>query len=124
MILEKNDGTIEFEMKYGAIPIEIKHFYRDVFEVYETRERVGEFRGIKFYVYGNDHYPPHVHAIYGEYSVSIFLSDYKVEGNIPIKNKKIACKWVKEHIDMLNTKWRNKSIISSTNETRTFLDSK
>ncbi|MBV9947347.1 MAG: DUF4160 domain-containing protein [Myxococcales bacterium] len=28
--------------------------------------RVGEALGILFYVYAEDHNPPHVHAIYGE----------------------------------------------------------
>lgn len=30
------------EMHYFGIPIEIRNFYRDVFEVYEIRERLGE----------------------------------------------------------------------------------
>ena len=30
------------EINYFEIPIEIRKFYRDVFEVYEIRERLGE----------------------------------------------------------------------------------
>ena len=55
---------IEKEVGFFEIPKEVKCFFNNVFELYEIRERIGEFKQIKFYVYGNDHNPPHVHAIY------------------------------------------------------------
>lgn len=113
------------EMNYFEIPIEIRNFYRDIFEVYEIRERVGEEKGIKFYVYTNDHNPPHVHAIYGKYNISISLIDFKViVGNIPNKNKKAAIKWVKDNKDKLLGCWNDKKIVSSTRLTKSTLDFK
>ena len=113
------------EMYYFGIPIEIRNFYRDVIEVYEIRERLGEEKGIKFYVYTSDHNPPHVHAIYDKYEISISLLDFKVlAGNIPNKNKNIAIKWVKENKDKLLNYWNNKTMVSSTQLTKSMLDSK
>lgn len=113
------------EMMYICIPIEIRNFFRDVFEVYEIRERVGEEKGVKFEVYTRDHNPPHVHAKYDKYEISISLLDYEViAGNLPGKNQNMAVKWVKENKDMLLNHWSNKTIVSSARMTKTFLDSK
>ena len=113
------------EINYFEIPIEIRKFYRDVFEVYEIRERLGEEKGIKFYVYTNDHNPPHVHAIYGKYEISISLIDFKVlVGNIPNKNKNIAVQWVKNNKDKLLNYWNDKTIVSSARLTKSMLDFK
>ena len=113
------------EVYYFCIPIEIRKFYRDVFEIVEIKGRVGEEKDIKFDVYTRDHNPPHVHAKYGKYEISISLLNYEViAGNIPGKNQNIAVKWVKENKDMLLNYWNNKTIVSSAKMTKTLLDSK
>lgn len=113
------------DVGFFEIPNEIKEFYNSVFELYEIRERVGEIKGIKFDVYTSDHNPPHVHAKYDKYEISISLIDFKVlVGNIPEKNKNIAIKWVKKNKDMLLKKWNNKTITSTLPLTKSMLDSK
>lgn len=113
------------DVRFFEIPDEIKEFYKSVFELYEIRERVGEYKGIKFEVYIRDHNPPHVHAKYDKYEISISLIDFKVlVGNIPEKNKNIAIKWVKKNKDILVSKWNNKTITSTLPLTKSMLDSK
>lgn len=113
------------DVRFFEIPDEIKEFYKSVFELYEIRERVGEYKGIKFEVYTKDHNPPHVHAKYDKYEISISLIDFKVlVGNIPEKNKNIAIKWVKKNKDILVSKWNNKTITSTLPLTKSMLDSK
>lgn len=113
------------DVRFFEIPDEIKEFYKSVFELYEIRERVGEYKGIKFEVYTRDHNPPHVHAKYDKYEISISLIDFKVlVGNIPEKNKNIAIKWVKKNKDILVSKWNNKTITSTLPLTKSMLDSK
>lgn len=90
------------DVNFLKISKEIKQFYNSVFELYEIRQRVGEFKKIKFIVHTREHNPPHVHAIYDKYEISISLKDFKVlSGNIPEKNKNIAIKWVKNNKDYL-----------------------
>lgn len=116
---------VEKEVGFFEISKEVKSFFNNVFELYEIRERIGEFKQIKFYVYGNDHNPPHVHAIYDKYSVSISLIDYSViAGNLPKKNQNIAVKWVKDNIDYISEHWNNKSLTSMLPLTKSKLDSK
>lgn len=116
---------IEKEVGFFEIPKEVKCFFNNVFELYEIRERIGEFKQIKFYVYGNDHNPPHVHAIYDKYSVSISLIDYSViAGNLPKKNQNIAVRWVKDNLDYISEHWNNKSLTSMLPLTKSILDSK
>lgn len=113
------------DVRFFEIPDEIKEFYKSVFELYEIRERVSEYKGIKFEVYTRDHNPPHVHAKYDKYEISISLIDFKVlVGNIPEKNKNIAIKWVKKNKDILVSKWNNKTITSTLPLTKSMLDSK
>lgn len=113
------------DVGFFEIPNEIKKFYNSVFELYEIRGRVGEIKGIKFDVYTRDHNPPHVHAKYDKYEISISLIDFKVlVGNIPEKNKNIAIKWVKKNKDMLLNEWNNKTITSTLPLTKSMLDSK
>lgn len=113
------------DVRFFEIPDEIKEFYKSVFELYEIRERVGEYKGIKFEVYTRNHNPPHVHAKYDKYEISISLIDFKVlVGNIPEKNKNIAIKWAKKNKDILVSKWNNKTITSTLPLTKSMLDSK
>ena len=134
----------EKKSDFYMIPKEILSFFKDVFEIYEIRVKVGETKQIKFIVHTNDHNPPHIHAKYDKYEISISLLDFSVlAGNIPLKNKNIAIKWVKEHgkdiiyttekmslnKNVLNKKylfdcWENKTLISGLPLTNSNLDFK
>lgn len=113
------------EVKVFEIPKEIDIFFKSVFELLEIRGVVGGHKGIKFVVHTNDHNPPHVHAKYDNYEISISLIDFSVlAGNIPKKNKNIAIRWVKEHREYLLEYWSEKTLISTLPLTRSTIDSK
>ena len=96
------------------IPKEILSFFKDVFEIYEIRVKVRETKQIKFSVHTNDHNPQHIHAKYDKYEISISLLDFSVlAGNIPLKNKNIAIKWVKNNQKYLVDCWENKTLVSN-----------
>lgn len=65
------------------------------------------FRGIKIYMYWNDHMPPHFHAKYGGDEVIISINDLEViEGNIPHKQLKMVLGWAAFHQEELLENWK------------------
>ena len=115
----------EKESEFYIIPKEIMSFFKDVFEIYEIRARVGKKRQIEFIVHTNDHNPPHIHAKYDKYEITISLLDFSVlAGNIPLKNKNIAIKWVKNNQKYLLDCWENKTLVSNLPLTNSKLDFK
>ncbi len=113
------------EVRFLEIPREIKQFYNSVFELYEIRERVGNCKGIEFIVHTRDHNPPHVHAKYDKYEISVSLIDFSIlAGNIPKKNKNLAVKWIKDNKDYILEYWNNKTLTSTLPLTKSLLDSK
>lgn len=116
---------MENKSKFYIIPKEIMSFFKDVFEIYEIRVRVGKTKQIEFIVHTNDHNPPHIHAKYDKYEISISLLDFSVlAGNIPLKNKNIAIKWVKNNQKYLVDCWENKTLVSNLPLTNSKLDFK
>ena len=105
---------MEDNIIYFAIPMEIRQFFTDVFEIQEIRGIVGEYKQIKFFIHTNDHNPPHVHAKYDNYEISISLVDYSIiVGNLPKKNTNIAIKWIKKNKDKLLNYWNEKTLVST-----------
>lgn len=57
--------------------------------------RVGELLGVLFYIYADDHSPPHVHAIYGDRAMQIVIATGEVlEGSLPGSKERVALGWV------------------------------
>lgn len=114
------------DVRFFEIPEEIREFYKNVFELYEIRKRVGEIKGIEFRIHTRDHNPPHVHAKFdNKYEISISLIDFKVlASNIPEKNKNIAIKWVKKNQTYLLNEWNELEITSTLPSMESALDSK
>jgi len=107
-------------------PKEIIIFLEEVFEIYEIRGRVGTNNGVVFQVRTNEgnHALPHVHAQYGEYSISIEISTGKIlNGNLPKKKEKTASEWVLDHKAELLASWRSISISAISTTTKTQLAS-
>jgi hypothetical protein len=71
-------------------PKELSDFFREVFEVYEIRGRVGEDNSVVFKIKSNEqnHALPHVHAEYAEYSI-VTVQEWStnpicmIEGELP-----------------------------------------
>lgn len=121
----KNDW-IFLQSKQSDVPDAIVGFINNTFELYEARARVGEVKGIVFQVRSNEknHTVPHIHASYGDYSISISIESCEVlAGNLPPKNQKIAQKWVKENREKLLTDWRNYTISATAHLTMSTIGS-
>ena len=57
---------VEKDVEFFEIPEEIIEFYNSVFELYEIKQRVGEYKSIEFIIHTRDHNPHHVHAKYNK----------------------------------------------------------
>lgn len=104
------------------VPKEIIDFLREVFCIYEIRGRIGKENGISFEIRTREpsNHIPHLHAKYGEYSISVALDDVRVlSGNLPPKQEKMAIEWVKNHKDTCISEWSQVHInyISTMTET-------
>ena len=54
--------------------------------------------GVKICIYSNDHIPPHIHGIFGEYEAIIAIREIEViNGDIPNNKKRIALDYVREN---------------------------
>ena len=50
---------------------------------------------IKMYFQQSEHNPPHIHAIYGEYTSSINIQTGEIlDGNLPIRALKLVQEWL------------------------------
>ena len=70
---------------------------------------ITRFYGIVIKMYFNDHFPPHFHAIYGEYNGVFDLQTLEmIEGDLPDRAVKLVKTWEKEYRDELLRMWETK----------------
>ena len=63
---------------------------------------------IRMFFTSSEHNPPHIHAEYGEYGVSISISNCEIlQGKFPKKAYKLVCEWVEIHRKELLDMWNN-----------------
>lgn len=67
---------------------------------------ISRFLGIVITMYYNDHAPPHFHAKYGGYDVTIGIRDGIVEGPFPRRALNLVLEWYNLHRDELAENWR------------------
>ena len=107
------------------VPPEIVSFLNESFYIVEIRQRVGEIKGITFEVRSREqnHSLPHVHASYGEYSISIAIEDGKVlSGNLPKKHEKAAVAWVLTNKKKLLSDWKSYAMSATSMLTQSLLN--
>ncbi|OON98606.1 MAG: hypothetical protein ATN35_04300 [Epulopiscium sp. Nele67-Bin004] len=64
------------------------------------------FFGIRITINYNDHMPPHFHAQYNGYDVSIDIINGSVlKGNLPKRQLKLVLAWTEIHRDELMQNW-------------------
>jgi hypothetical protein len=62
--------------------------------------------GVKLYMYGNDHPPPHFHVLFAEYRAVIALQTLKLSrGELPKAKLKAILKWARPRRDKLLAAW-------------------
>ena len=64
------------------------------------------FLGISIYMYYRDHAPPHFHAQYGDYEVTVELESGVVEGKFPRRALRAILEWYEVHKDELMEDWQ------------------
>lgn len=67
---------------------------------------ISSFYGIDIKLYFRDHFPPHFHAFYGEFSVEVAISDLTVlAGGLPRRAMSLVLQWAKIHRAELLAQW-------------------
>jgi hypothetical protein len=66
---------------------------------------LSRFLGIVVRMYYRDHEPAHFHASYGDYEVTVRLTDGGVEGRFPRRALQLLLEWYELHRDELMADW-------------------
>ncbi|HEX2611406.1 MAG TPA: DUF4160 domain-containing protein [Gemmatimonadales bacterium] len=67
---------------------------------------ISRFFGIVIYMYYLDHAPPHFHAEYGEYEITIDIGSGLVKGEFPRRALNMVLEWYTLHREELAENWR------------------
>lgn len=67
---------------------------------------ISRFLGIVIYMYYRDHAPPHFHAEYGDYEITVEIESGVVTGKFPRRALSAVLEWYIEHKDELLANWR------------------
>lgn len=68
------------------------------------------FLGIVIFMNFNDHNPPHFHAKYGDFQISVEINSGIVEGKFPKRALNLVLEWYELHKDELIENWNTISI--------------
>ena len=63
------------------------------------------FYGIKITMNYNDHLPPHFHAEYQDFEVTVEIANGMVTGKMPRRALNLIWTWLDEHRDELAENW-------------------
>lgn len=67
--------------------------------------RISFFLGIAIYMYYKEHSPPHFHAEYGDFEVTIEIESGIVSGRFPRRALNIVLEWSMLHKEELLKDW-------------------
>jgi hypothetical protein len=71
----------------------------------EGMPEISRFFGVVIRMLANDHAPPHFHAYYGDYEVSVTVRDGVVTGRFPARALRMVLEWRDLHQDELLENW-------------------
>ena len=66
---------------------------------------ISRFLGIVIAMYWDDHSPPHFHAKYGEYEITVNINTGIIEGVFPKRALRHVLEWYELHKDELLEDW-------------------
>jgi hypothetical protein len=66
---------------------------------------ISRFLGIAISMLYRDHDPPHFHAVYGEYEITVAIRDGQVQGDFPKRARAHVLEWLAMHRDELIANW-------------------
>jgi hypothetical protein len=64
-----------------------------------------QFLGITIYMYWSEHGPPHFHAFYGEYEITVTIEGGIVQGHFPKNALRAVLAWLELHQEELMHNW-------------------
>lgn len=67
---------------------------------------ISRFLGIIIAMYYQDHAPPHFHAKYGQYEMTVEIETGKTEGQFPKRAKNLVIEWYQLHQQELLDNWQ------------------
>ncbi len=67
---------------------------------------ISRFLGIIIAMYYKDHVPPHFHAIYGEYEITVEIESGVINGRFPRRALRLVLEWLELHKDELLEDWQ------------------
>jgi len=67
--------------------------------------RISFFLGIAIYMYYKEHAPPHFHAEYGDFEVTIEIESGIVSGRFPRRALNLVLEWSMLHKEELLANW-------------------
>jgi hypothetical protein len=68
---------------------------------------LSRFLGIIIFMNFNDHNPPHFHANYGSFQISVEIKSGIVEGKFPKRALNLVLEWYEIHKDELMDNWNS-----------------
>jgi Domain of unknown function (DUF4160) len=67
---------------------------------------ISRFLGISIYMYYKDHAPPHFHAVYGDYEVTVDIASGVIQGKFPKRALTVVLEWYSIHQAELVDNWQ------------------
>lgn len=67
---------------------------------------ISRFLGIIIAMFYRDHSPPHFHALYGEYDITVEIESGIINGRFPKRALRLVFEWLELHKDELLENWR------------------
>ncbi|HIJ54700.1 MAG TPA: DUF4160 domain-containing protein [Deltaproteobacteria bacterium] len=67
---------------------------------------ISRFLGIIIAMFYKDHAPPHFHALYGEYEITVEISTGIINGSFPKRALRHVLEWYEIHKEELFENWR------------------
>ncbi|TAL57635.1 MAG: DUF4160 domain-containing protein [Bacteroidetes bacterium] len=68
---------------------------------------ISRFYGLFIFMNYNDHNPPHFHAWYGDFKITVTINEGVVNGQMPQRALKMIFDWMAIHRDELLQDWEN-----------------
>lgn len=66
---------------------------------------ISRFFGIVIAMFYSDHPPPHFHAIYGGYEMTVDIETEVIHGDFPKREVRLVFEWLDLHKDELREDW-------------------
>jgi len=67
---------------------------------------ISRFLGIVIAMFYRDHAPPHFHAIYGGYELTVDIETGVIHGDFPKSAARLVFEWLDLHKEELQEDWR------------------